>query len=230
MGMDGVEIVMKVEEAFDIQIEDSEAAKLLIPRQLIDLVEAKVANVETTVCLTHRAFNLLRRQLVQSQGMLRDQITPSTNLNNLLPASCRKSFIGSLAGAIATDAPKLVRPLWTRVIIATVALAAAAYVTFTLNNSFDVRCVLGAAAAVLTLVVTVPVTKPFRTNFPKHLATAGDLARWIRSHKPDLADKSQKAWTREQIAARVREIVIEVLACERHYSEDGRFVEDLGLS
>jgi acyl carrier protein len=35
MGPDGVEIAMAVEDAFDIQIEDAEAAKLLTPRLLI---------------------------------------------------------------------------------------------------------------------------------------------------------------------------------------------------
>jgi hypothetical protein len=35
---------------------------------------------------------------------------------------------------------------------------------------------------------------------------------------------------REQVAARVREIVIDTLCCEKSYREDARFVEDRGLS
>lgn len=73
------------------------------------------------------------------------------------------------------------------------------------------------------------ITKPLRTEFPKELSSAGGLALWIRRHKAALANKSQKAWTRDQIAARVREIDIDTLACEKNYREDARFVEDLGL-
>jgi hypothetical protein len=51
------------------------------------------------------------------------------------------------------------------------------------------------------------------------------------AHKPDLATglRSQNAWTREQVALRVREIVVEHLGCEAQYHEDALFVEDLGL-
>jgi acyl carrier protein len=43
MGLDAVEIVMAVEDAFGIQIEDSEAEKILTPAQLVELVMGKVS-------------------------------------------------------------------------------------------------------------------------------------------------------------------------------------------
>jgi acyl carrier protein len=36
MGLDGVEIIMKAEEAFDITIEDADAEKMLTPGDLIN--------------------------------------------------------------------------------------------------------------------------------------------------------------------------------------------------
>ena len=42
MGMESVEIVMSVEEAFSINISDAEAESILTPRHLIELVMAKV--------------------------------------------------------------------------------------------------------------------------------------------------------------------------------------------
>jgi acyl carrier protein len=42
MGLDGVEIVSEVEDAFGITIQDAEAAKTVTPGQLIDLVLTKV--------------------------------------------------------------------------------------------------------------------------------------------------------------------------------------------
>ena len=54
MGLDGVEMVMAVEEAFDIRIEASEAEKLLTPRLLIDFVQSKVSGATASVCLDSR--------------------------------------------------------------------------------------------------------------------------------------------------------------------------------
>ena len=65
-------------------------------------------------------------------------------------------------------------------------------------------------------------------EFPPLVATVGDLARWIMAHKPDLAGLVRGRWTREQVAARVREIVIEQLDCASSYREDASFVQDLG--
>src|SRR5687768_10620322 len=97
MGMDGVEIVMAVEDAFDIRIEDAEAETLVTPRQLIELIQAKVTNVETSVCLSHRAFNWLRRHLMQQWNIPRNRITPGTKLATLIPPPKRKSFLEKLA-------------------------------------------------------------------------------------------------------------------------------------
>jgi hypothetical protein len=66
-------------------------------------------------------------------------------------------------------------------------------------------------------------------GFPPQVATVGDLSRWIVAHKTDLTASGPGKWTREQIAARIRGIVIEQLGCADTYREDASFVEDLGL-
>lgn len=42
MGLDGVELIMSVEEGFDIEISDEEAAAARTPRLLCDVVEKKL--------------------------------------------------------------------------------------------------------------------------------------------------------------------------------------------
>ena len=51
MGLDAVEILMEVEEAFDIRIEDSEAEAIATPADLIHLVVGKVAKANPAGCL-----------------------------------------------------------------------------------------------------------------------------------------------------------------------------------
>ena len=84
--------------------------------------------------------------------------------------------------------------------------------------------------AILTAGFALRLTQPLCREFPKELKTIGDLARWIMTHKADLPTATAPAWTRDQIAARVREIVVDVLGCKSNFSEDANFVKDLGLS
>jgi hypothetical protein len=49
------------------------------------------------------------------------------------------------------------------------------------------------------------------------------------AHKPDLAGSAPGKWTREQVAARVREVVIEQLDCAQTYREEASFIQDLDM-
>src|SRR5262245_51257476 len=109
MGMDGVEIVMAGEDAFDIKIEDSEAEKLLTAGQLIDLVMSKVAITNTDICLTHRSFNLVRGFLMRRCGLQRKQVRPETTLDASIPLTARYPRLQQLSTELAiTSEPQLV--------------------------------------------------------------------------------------------------------------------------
>jgi hypothetical protein len=87
--------------------------------------------------------------------------------------------------------------------------------------------------ALLAIVTTgyfgALATRNCKIAFPKELGTVADLSRWVMMNKGDLALPQTSSWTRDQIAARVREIVVQILSCESTYREDARFIEDLGL-
>ena len=232
MGMDAVLIVMAVEDAFDICLEDAEAEKILTPRHLIEVVQAKVERVEPSVCRSQRAFNFLRRYMIEHRALPRTRISPKTKLSALIPAGQRQLFLQRLATDIGAGSPppQLVRPAWLKRWLAVLCLGVGTYVAFTFGADQENAFVLLMFAVGGSACVGLAVTKPFRTDFPTHLVSVGDLALWVRRHKADIANCSQKAWTRDQIASRVREIVIEVLGCKSDFREDARFVEDLGLS
>ena len=232
MGLDAVEMVMEVEDAFDICIEDAEAANMTTPRHLIEAVQAKVARVEPSACLSQRAFNFLRRYLIEHRALPRSQIKPKEELAALIPTRQRKSFLRQLARDIGAGSPppSLVRPAWVKRSLVALCLGFGAYVGFIFGADVENGCVLLVFVAGGSALVGVAATKPFRTGFPVGLASVGDLALWVRKHKPDIANCSQRAWTRDEIASRVREIVVAKLGCEKSYREDASFVRDLGLS
>ncbi len=231
MGLDGVEIIMAVEEAFDIQIEDAEAAKVLTPRQLIELIQSKVAITAGTVCLTQRAFNLFRKSLLQQSRWKRSEITPATNLTMLFSREQRKLHLEKITADLAVKKPPaLVRPKWVNIAVLAGALLIGLW------GALAARQILSSViiwvfmlVALLAGGIGLRLTKPLCKEFPAGLQTAGDLARWIMTHKADLALAGVPGWTRAQIAVRVREIIVEVLGCQPDFSEEANFVKDLGL-
>src|SRR4051812_22867732 len=82
MGLDVIEIVMGIEEAFYIQIEDGDLEKVRTPRHLIELVQSKVTTVDSPASLTHRAFNSVRACLVRHGGFHRSKIVPAPMMIN----------------------------------------------------------------------------------------------------------------------------------------------------
>jgi acyl carrier protein len=231
MGLDGVEIVMAVEDAFDITIENSEAEKCPTPGQLIELAMSKVATTTTQICLTHRSFNLLRGFLVSRYSLGRKTIRPDTLLSTAFPTERRFAGLQQLSADLAIQpCPPLVRPLGLKLSISAIALAAGVGAAVPFAHSPIPIWIPASLTAIGTAVLGVFVTRTFCTEFPDELSTVGHLARWIMTHKPDLATAETTGWTREQVAARVREIVIQNLCCESTYREDARFIQDLGLS
>src|ERR1700722_8938801 len=113
MGLDAVEIVMKVEETFDIAIENREAEKILTPRALIELVMSKVGRTDRAFCLTQRAFHRFRASLIRNAGFKREQIKPEVPMTNLFVPAQRKQLLRRLLDDIGLAVmPEFVRPAW----------------------------------------------------------------------------------------------------------------------
>ena len=75
MGLDGVEIVMRTEETFGIEIPDHVAQELQTPAALVDYVAQHVPCVSTEACLEQGEID----PLVQ-RGASRDDPTPLSTI------------------------------------------------------------------------------------------------------------------------------------------------------
>jgi len=235
MGLDAVEIVMEVEEAFDIRIEDAEAVKVSTPRDLIELVMGKVARSDAAGCLTQRAFNRLRAALLRQLPLKRQDIAPQIRMAELAPRTNRKLLLERLAAEIGTPPmPSLVRPKWlvNLLLVCCLVLGLAIAVLLFRHGLREHRGALFCAALFTAAglgFLAAAATRGCRVNFPPQVTTVADLSRWIVAHKSDLASSTPGKWTREQVAARLRDIAIEQLGCAKTYREDASFVQDLGM-
>jgi hypothetical protein len=235
MGLDAVEIVMEVEAAFDIRLEDAEVEEISTPRDMIELVMGKVAQADAAGCLTQRAFNLLRAGLLLQLPLKRRDITPEARMANLVPRTHRKMLLECLAAELGTPPmPRLVRPKWlvNLLLVCCIGLSIALAVLISRNGLWEHRMTLLLTAFITAVglgFLAGAATRAWRVEFPPQIVTVGDFSRWIVAHKTDLARSTPGKWTREQVAARIRDITIEQLGCAKTYREDASFVQDLGM-
>jgi acyl carrier protein len=83
MGLDTVELVMRIEEEFSIDLPDAELENV---RTVGDLYQVVLDKLETTPsCLSSKAFYRVRRALVECLNLSRRVVRPSTLLDSLMP-------------------------------------------------------------------------------------------------------------------------------------------------
>jgi len=90
MGLDSVEFVLGVEEAFQIAIPDADAERMLTPRDVVEYLSARLGPATSRLCLEQRAFYRLRRAAMRVFGVRRSAVLPATRWEELLPAGDRK--------------------------------------------------------------------------------------------------------------------------------------------
>jgi acyl carrier protein len=96
MGLDTVEIVMELEDEFQLSIPDDVASNIATVGETFDFIVATLRNRCVTAprgsfCLTARRFRELRKNLVVEFGMPHRAIRPSAMIGDLIPASQDRS-------------------------------------------------------------------------------------------------------------------------------------------
>ena len=114
MGMDVVELVMEVEEAFDITILDRHAEKIRtvgdLYRYILGKLDGKISG--TPSCLSASAFYRLRRKLMAEFRVERRRVRPASMLDDLIPTAKRRAEWRRLEDGLGWTLPDLVRPDW----------------------------------------------------------------------------------------------------------------------
>jgi acyl carrier protein len=82
MGLEGVEIILGVEEAFGVEIPQSVAGTIRTPQQLIDYIFSQLPSVSSEHCVTQRLFHRLRRGVLAVVPDLEQRFTPDTLISS----------------------------------------------------------------------------------------------------------------------------------------------------
>ena len=227
MGLDSVELVMAVEETFGIAIEDDAAAQMRTPAHIIEYVLSKAGRAGDEVCLTQRSFHRLRASLMRHAAARRADITPDKPVGELIPRRRRKPVLALIFKDCNVSPPAFVRSpyLVRNLLLGSIGFGCLSGVLWGGGLPF----VTGAVSAVIAGLLGMVFTLPLRNNLPALHSTVGDLSRWLMADQPRRSNLQPRGWTREQVAEKVRQVVIEQLNCGATYREDARFIEDLGM-
>ena len=110
MGLDAVELVLYVEEAFDIRIADEEAGRVGTLGELQALVVAKLREHGERRCTSSICFFRLRRALSDVFGVGRSSVRRATTLAGLVPTEDRRQAWGRLQESLGLRLPESCGP------------------------------------------------------------------------------------------------------------------------
>lgn len=234
MGLDAVELIMEVEETFDLSIEDDEYVRFKTVGDLHQFLVEKFAvmqelQVKAGGCLSLAPFLDVRRTLVALANIDRSSVRPKTSLETVIPLRCRRQLWNELQSATHIRLPALVLPDGFKELAAALLVCGFLIVAVATAVWLSLALLVFAGVALLLLSLLIfRLTRPLATAFPANCETVSDLVRFARPpHYPSqrlsgFAGDSDAIWTK------LVEVVVSALGVQpSDVTPDARFREDL---
>jgi acyl carrier protein len=120
MGLDSVEILVNVENAFGITISNYEAEKIATVGDIHNVVWRNIQGRQSMRCRSQQLFYKLRYILVNKFKVPRDAIGLDASLNDIFPKTNRRLKYRKLQKELQLKVPELVLPArWSRALMVT---------------------------------------------------------------------------------------------------------------
>ena len=219
MGLDSVELVLEIEEAFNVEIPDADAQEIRTVGELIHCVRSRLPR--GPVCLTSRTFYRLRREILQLLPLARDQIRPGSRVDEIIPKSKRRLVWRRLRASglrlpELTLPPALFRGASLQVLESAASLALLTREWLVLGVAVPLGLLAGWA------------TRPFAVEVEYGCLTIRDLI--LHAVPRDRAERVAGSWTHGEVAEKVRLLVsLHSGVPLEKIQDDTRFIEDLGM-
>ena len=232
MGLDGVELLIAVEESFAIRIENEEAEQAQTVGALHELVMSKLQPARSQDCLSSHAFYRLRAALQDRLGLSRNQVVPKAEMESLVPHLNRRAQWGSIASSLGMKLPDLCRPVWfaigASILLLGMSLFAIVGGLLGYVPSLEAWC-LG-LGVIPGYWLGERLSAPLATHFPSDCLTAGSTAQSILHMNFEKLSSECASWTPDEVMETLRTIIVEHLAVTpEQVVPHATFVEDLGV-
>ena len=210
--------MMALEERFGVAISDAEAEAAVTPAAVVELIFGKLRSTDERVCVSQRAFYLLRKGLARTFGVSRRSVALGADVRSFAVGRSEREVWNDLKATVeARSWPPLARPSWLVVSLWLLSLC-----VFCALLAVFPWYVAGACAGFVAFVA-VRLTEPLCSRIPVRFSK-------VRALVPFAVTSDAIAWTRDQVTSLVKRLVIEQLGLrEEQYREDAHFVKDLGM-
>jgi len=229
MGLDIVELFLAVEEGFQIHIENEEAGSASTVGDLHELVTSKLRGGASNRCFTSAAFNRTRRGIVESIGVSRRAIRPSTDLGSLFHEDDRRGTWHRMQEVMGLKMPPL-------------GYSGSTVTTFAVGGlilgtgaaaSIHARVAGVALAAFIGSMVggaALCLLPGFAVAFPNREETVGDLARDVLALNQAQFATEVGGWNDQEVWETLCRIIVNQTGVERHLiKRDALIVDHLGI-
>jgi acyl carrier protein len=231
MGLDTVELVMEIEEAFDISIPDDRASKMLTVGDVYEFILEKTADstLKSSTCLSAAAFYDLRRH-VRSLGLFHSEIRPKTKLDRVIPLIGRRTHWRNLSSRMDLRFPRLGRPSWLALLncMLVAIVVSASFLGFAQQNvaaGIFAAGVLG----IISSVILMFLTQPFAIYPASTCSTVRDLVTNLVAINYNTLATRYSTRNPTDVWNAIQLIVAEQLGVDRSaVVPHARFVQDLG--
>jgi acyl carrier protein len=222
MGLDGVELLMAIEDEFQIVITEDEAYHIQTPDDLTTLVFSKLRDGGSPHCSSQHSFYLVRQKIADKFGVQRNAVKPNTKLVELVDRKTRKRFLKNITRELSSsngvylgfEQPEYIKNI--RLVSSIIIFPILLYV---LNYQ------IGYAVFVLFLYLWLfsLITEPLKNELPKNFQTVADLVKIN-------ASLDSSVWSRHDVYERVKEIIVEQLSVDpKMVLPNSHLVDDLGM-
>jgi acyl carrier protein len=243
MGLDVIEMIMEVEETFDITIPDEEAERIRTVGDLFHVVLGRIPLDEKppgqsgpVVCLTSRVFYRVRRILVDGLEVDRRRIRPATAVEELIPESDRRRWWSEASERLGWTFPDLRRPRWVVwalwLLFGGLSLSLFGYHFALLGLSEQAlvqAAVLNLLIGYLYLIAAYAFTKPVATRLPLECASVRGLVEQVVARNHGKLRREAGLGRPEEVWKTLQAILVEQLGVPpESVTEEARIIEDLG--
>jgi hypothetical protein len=238
VGLDTVELVIEVEQTFDIVIDDRDAEQITTVGGLYQYVLTRLEGKAspTPTCKSAAVFFRLRRALCESLGIERERVRLSTAIEDLIPSEIRASTWPKLQQAVDLRLPGLGSPgsvvgstvvaILTSLVIMMAIAFAGTLPGFPIQAALWSFLVVALLAAVLIPIATRPlaVCLPEECQSVRGLVVSITSMNYGRIHSGDRRWNEVEAWDALcSLISTLAGIAVSEL------TEETRFVDDLGM-
>lgn len=228
MGLDSVELVMEIEESFDIIIPDEDASKILTVGDMHSYVidKLKQSGLESG-CATQRAFYLLRRNIIKELSPTQKKIKPKDLTECYFPKKDRKRSWKKYKNRLKLKFPNLQRPRWLVNVLIIIYITMSILYIFKQSVSNHPWVLTFILYSIVFCYVSSILTGPFARNIPSECKTLGGFTKTL------LAKNTKEIGLSRFLKSDVWDILCFLTSYQlgiepETIKPESRFVEDLG--